>query len=165
MMQAKLTGGERMRRVLDRLPKQIEDDVEKAVLKGAHEIAAAQKLLVPVSEGADGGKLRDSIVVTPAGQTTPPFSQPGGSYVVGPLSARITAGNSEVRYAHLVEYGTAPGARVYKKGPRAGTVMNHPGTGPEPFFWPGYRLNRRRVVSRIKREVGKAIRKAAGFAR
>lgn len=143
MMQGKVTGGARIRAVLDALPKQIEDDVEAAVLKGAHEVAAAQRLLTPVDTGA----LRDSIHVTPAGQSTPAYSQPGGASVVGPLAARITAGNTDVRYAHLVEYGTGGDSP----------------TTPQPFFWPGYRLTRRRVVSRIKREIGKAIRKAAGF--
>lgn len=146
MMDAKITGGARIKRLMDQLPKEIVDDVERAVLKGAREVADAQRLLVPV----DTGDLRDSIHVTPAGQTSPAYSQPGGAEVVGPLSARVTAGNSDVRYAHLVEYGT---------GPRDG----HPGTPAQPFFWPGYRLSRQRVTSRIKREISKAIRRASGL--
>lgn len=145
MMQSRLTGGARVRKMLDALPKHIEDDVEAAVLKGAHEVAAAQRLLVPVDTGA----LRDSIHVTPAGQTTPAYSQPGGASVVGPLAARITAGNSDVRYAHLVEYGTGGDSP----------------TTPQPYFWPGYRLIRRRVTSRIKREIGKAVRRSVGLSR
>lgn len=143
MMNAKVRGGAKLRRMLDDLPKQIEDDVEKAVLKGAHEVADAQRLLVPV----DTGDLRGSIDVTAAGQRTPPHSQPGDSEVVGPLAAKVTAGNSGVRYAHLVEYGT---------GGSSPTVA-------QPFFWPGYRLTRRRVTSRIKREIAKAIRRASGL--
>lgn len=132
-----------MEALLDDLPDKIRDDVEKAVLKGAHEIADAQRLLAPV----DSGALRDSIAVTPPGQRTPSYSQPGGARVAGALEAVVTAGNSDVRYAHLVEYGTGGDSP----------------TAAQPFFWPGYRLRRDRVKARIKRETSKAIRKAAGL--
>ena len=53
----------------------------------------------------------------------------------------ITAGNSDVRYPHLQEYGTS----------------HHPA---QPFFWPGFRLARKRAENRIKRVLAKAIREA-----
>lgn len=143
MMSVKVGGTRKLERMLDKLPQRIEDDIQKAVTKGAHEIADAQRLLVPVDTGA----LRDSIAVTPPGKRTPSYSQPGGARVVGRLEAVVTAGNSDVRYAHLVEYGTGGDSP----------------TAAQPFFWPGYRLQRTRVASRIKRETSKAIRKAAGL--
>ena len=100
------------------------------------------------------GRLRRSIVATYAGQSTPPHSQPGGGQVVPPLSVMVTAGNDEVRYAHLVEYGTAPHPN---EGMFAGT--EHPGAAPHPFFWPPYRALRKRMKSRVTREARKAIRK------
>lgn len=87
----------------------------------------------------DTGALIDSIEVTPSGSATPPYSQPGGSKVVPENAAMITAGNHAVRYPHLVEYGTV-------KAPA------------QPFFWPAVRLNKRRVLSAIKREISKTVR-------
>lgn len=85
------------------------------------------------------GDLKESIAVTLPRQTTPPYSQPGGSTLAGPLEVLVTAGNSEVRYPHLVEYGTASAPA-------------------QPFFWPAYRLSRKRIASRIKRAISKAVK-------
>jgi HK97 gp10 family phage protein len=111
--------------------------VQPALVKGAEEIAAIQRGLAP----RDEGDLIDSIEVTGPGQNTPPYSQPGGSTVVSENMAAITVGNTDVRYPHLQEFGTT----------------NHPA---QPFFWPGFRLGRKRALNRIKRAVGKAIREA-----
>lgn len=125
--------------------------VVPALEKSADEIAAVMQATAPV----DDGDLRDSIKVTGPGLSTPPYSQPGGSMVVPELTVAITAGNSEVRHAHLVEHGTAPHANG---GALGGT--QHPGTAPQPFFWPSFRLVRKRALARIKRAVGKAVREA-----
>ena len=53
----------------------------------------------------------------------------------------ITAGNSDVRYPHLQEYGTT----------------FHPA---QPFFFPAYRLHKKKVLAAIKRGIGKAIKEA-----
>lgn len=111
--------------------------VQPALVKGAEEIAAIQRGLAP----RDEGDLIDSIEVTGPGQNTPPYSQPGGSMIVPENMAAITVGNTDVRYPHLQEFGTT----------------NHPA---QPFFWPGFRLGRKRALNRIKRAVGKAIREA-----
>lgn len=140
MMSAKVNGAKKLAATLDGLPKQIEDDIEKSVMKGAEEIAAAARLMAPV----DTGELRDSIAVTGPGKRTPAHSTPGGAKVTGRLEAVVTAGNSDVRYAHLVEYGTQD-------------------TDAQPFFWPAYRNKRDRVKRRIKRETSKAIKKASGL--
>ena len=85
----------------------------------------------------DTGALRDSIAVTLPGESTPPYSQPGGSRVAGPTEVIVTAGNSDVRYPHLVEYGTSH-------------------SEAQPFFWPVFRL----LKTRFKRRDSRAIRKA-----
>ena len=69
---------------------------------------------------------------------------------------RISAGNTFVRYAHLVEFGTAPHAQG---GKFAGTM--HPGTPAKPFFYPMYRLGKKRAKSRITRGVNRAAKKVA----
>lgn len=119
------------------VPKAAREAVVPALLKGAGEIADVQRALAPVDTGA----LRDSIVVTGPLQQTPPYSQPGGSMVVPENAAVITAGGTEVRYPHLVEFGT--------------TVAP-----AQPFFWPGFRFTRKRAMDRMKRAIAKAIREA-----
>lgn len=111
--------------------------VVPALEKSAEEIAALQRSLAPV----DDGDLKASITVTGLGQATPPYSQPGGSMVVPENAAAITVGNSDVRYSHLQEFGT----------------RNHVA---QPFFWPGFRMGRKRALNRIKRAIGKAIKEA-----
>lgn len=108
-----------------------------ALLQGGYEIAEAIEALAP----EDTGDLKGSIAVTPAGRSTPPYSQPGGSLIVPENQVAITAGNSDVRYSHLQEYGT----------------LSQPA---QPFFWPGFRLARKRAENRIKRVLAKSIREA-----
>ncbi|RCS25839.1 HK97 gp10 family phage protein [Phyllobacterium salinisoli] len=122
------------RRMLD-LPKSIREAASRATLEGAEELAASIRNLAPV----DSGALRDSIVVTPGGQTTPPYSQPGGSQVVSENAAVVTVGNTDARYPHLVEYGTKD-------------------TTAQPFFWPAVRSKRKRLAARIKRQITKAAK-------
>ena len=52
----------------------------------------------------------------------------------------VTVGNKEVRYPHLVEYGTND-------------------TQAQPFFWPAVRANKKQTLNRIKREIRKVISK------
>ena len=120
---------------LERIPKAAVAAVQPALLKSGQELVARMKQLAPV----DTGDLRDSIALTPAGQSTPPYSQPGGSQLVPENAVMITAGNTDVRYPHLVEYGTT-------KAPA------------KPFFWPAYRLSKKRITNRVKRAVRKAVR-------
>lgn len=119
------------------LPEAVRKAVQPALVQGAQEIAALQRAAAEASR--DTGDLIDSIAVTGPGQTTPPYSQPGGSKTVGELEAVVTAGNSKVRYAHLVEHGTSK-------------------TEAQPFFWPGFRLGRKRATARIKRAISKAVK-------
>jgi len=126
---------ERLKRRLQAIPKATIAAVTPALRKAADQMADTMRQLAPV----DTGDLKDSIAVTPAGQSTPPYSQPGGSMVVPPNAVAITAGNTDVRYPHLVEYGTSK-------------------TPPHPFFWPAFRLHRKKAASAIKRAVSKAVR-------
>jgi HK97 gp10 family phage protein len=128
---------EKLRRRLAAIPKSVKRTVEPALASAGRDLSARMQLLAPV----DSGELRDSIAVTLPGQSTPPYSQPGGSRVAGELEVLVTVGNEEVRYPHLVEYGTADVAA-------------------QPFFWPAFRLSRKRLTSRIKRAIRKAVKDA-----
>jgi HK97 gp10 family phage protein len=125
----------RLQARMDAIPKAVKEAVQPALQKSGQELVARMRSLAPVDEG----DLRDSITYTPAGQTTPPHSQPGGSQVVPENAVMVTAGNADVRYAHLVEYGTL-------KAPA------------QPYFWPAFRLSHTRITNRIKRAVSKAVR-------
>jgi HK97 gp10 family phage protein len=131
---AQLTG---LQRRLAAIPKSVRAAVQPTLQKSGQELVDTMKALAEPSR--DTGDLIDSLVMTPGGESTPPYSQPGGSFVVPENAVAVTAGNSNVRYPHLVEYGTTKAKA-------------------QPFFWPAYRLLRKRLGSRIKRSIGKAVR-------
>lgn len=126
---------ERLLKRLEAIPKEVRTAVQPALIKSAEELQARMRALAPFESGA----LRDSIAVTPPGQSTPPYSQPGGSRVAKENEVLVTVGNSKVRYPHLVEYGTTHAPA-------------------QPFFWPAYRLTRERIKRRIKRSISKAVK-------
>ena len=109
--------------------------VQPALIKSGDELVARMQTLAPVRSGA----LKASIEATYPGQATPAYSQPGGSRVAKENEVLVTAGNAEVRYPHLVEYGTSH-------------------SPAKPFFWPAYRLTKQRIKNRLKRAVSKAVR-------
>lgn len=128
-------GLSRLQKRLNAIPKKVREAVKPALIKSAQELANDMQRLAPV----DNGDLRDSIVATGPGESTPAYSQPGGSRTAAENEALVTAGNSEVRYPHLVEYGTTK-------------------TPAQAFFWPAVRLNRKRIQGRIKRAISKAVK-------
>lgn len=133
----------RLRKRLAAIPKAVKQAVVPALMTSGNELADRMRALAP----EDTGALKESIAVTPPGGTTPPYSQPGGSQTAGETQVLVTAGNTDVRYPHLVEYGHANG-------------LNGRMVPPHPFFWPAYRLSKKRIVGRIKRAVRKAVREA-----
>lgn len=129
----------RFNKRMEAIPKAVREAVKPALLKSGDELAGAMKALAERSR--DTGDLIDSIAVTGPGERTPPYSQPGGSKIVPENAVAVTAGNEEVRYPHLVEHGTDRAAA-------------------QPFFWPAFRLYRRRITRRITRAISKAVREA-----
>jgi HK97 gp10 family phage protein len=127
----------RLKKRFAAIPKVVKQAVVPALMTSGNELADRMRALAP----EDTGVLKGSIAVTPPGGTTPPYSQPGGSQTAGETQVLVTAGNTDVRYPHLVEYGTAEAKA-------------------QPYFWPAYRLSKKRIVGRIKRAVRKAVREA-----
>lgn len=121
---------------MERVKQAAKEAAMKQLVRGAHEVAAVQKQLAP----KDTGDLADSIAVTEPGQLTPPYSQPGGSTVAGENQVIVTAGNSDVRYPHLVEHGTSE-------------------TEAQPFFFPGYRLLKGKVTRSTASAFGRTARR------
>lgn len=132
-------GIERLKARLEAIPGEVRAAVQPALGKQAVQMAETMRTLAPVMTG----RLKGSIVVTPGGQQTPAYSQPGGSMVVAANQVAITVGNTAVRYPHLVEYGTT----------RAHAI---------PFFWPAVRLHGKKARKAIKAAVGRAVRKNWG---
>lgn len=123
------------------VPKAARAAVQPVLMKQAEAMADTMRNLAPDDPATDAPDLKSSIAVTGPGESTPPYSQPGGAAVVPENAVAITAGNSDVRYPHLQEYGTSKH--------RA-----------QPFFWPAFRLHRKKALAAIKRGIGKAIREA-----
>lgn len=137
---------------LKRLPPAAEKRIKEAMEKGAGEIVAMMKSLAPV----DQGDLRDSIGWTWGDK--PKYSQALAKVksADGRLAITIYAGNSKVRYAHLVEFGAAPHI--------AGGMFEgakHPGAPAQPFFFVSFRALRRRTKSRITRAITKSAKEVA----
>lgn len=128
---------DRLERHLDAIPRAVKAAVVPALTKSGQDLATMQRVLAP----RDSGDLQNSIAVTLPGGTTPPYSQPGGSRTAKENEVLVTVGNSDVRYPHLVEYGTATAAA-------------------QPYFWPAYRLLKKKMASRIKRAIAKAVKEA-----
>lgn len=116
------------------LPVLVREELGRGAVEAAEEVAETIRQLAPVDEG----DLRASVVVTGPGQSTPAHSYPGGSLLVPDNGAAVTAGNSDVRYPHLVEFGTVD-------------------TPAQPFFGPGYRLSKTAAAKKIKAAIKRAV--------
>ncbi len=136
-------GISRLKARLKAIPDAVKAAASVATLKQANAIADTMRRLAPDDPATSAPDLKSSITVTGPGSATPGYSQPGGAMVVPENAVAITAGNSAVRYPHLVEYGTA-------KAPA------------QPFFWPAFRLHQRKATAAIKRGVSTAVRKNWG---
>ncbi len=128
-------GISRIQQRLAMIPKNVRASLQPELIKNGNDLALMARILAP----RDSGALQDSVAVTPGGTSTPPYSAPGGRVIVPELAVAVTAGNKDVRYAHLVEHGTTEAAA-------------------QPFFWPAFRLMRKKISGRIKRAASKAVK-------
>lgn len=150
---AKFTRREALLKKMAAMPPAVRSAIKQALAQSADELTDQMRRFAPV----DSGKLRESITQTWGGGKVRYSSLSSANGGDPDLTVVISAGNSAVRYAHLVEFGTAP---HLNGGLFAGS--RHPGTAPQPFFFPVFRANRRRIKSRISRATTKAVREVAG---
>lgn len=129
----------RLKRRLAAIPAEVKGAALTSTVRQAEAMAATMRQLAPEDEG----DLKESIAVTPGGEQTPAYSQPGGQMTVPENAAAVTVGNTDVRYPHLIEHGT--------------TKMQ-----AQPFFWPAVRLHREKAQQAIKRGVARAVKKNWG---
>lgn len=116
---------------LEAIPEQLRIELLVILRKNAEELAAGIRQLAEQSR--DTGALIESVTITPPNSRTPAYSL-GGGRVTGPIEFVVSVGDQEVRYAHLVEYGTAKAEA-------------------QPFFWPAVRALQRRMDNRLKRQI------------
>jgi HK97 gp10 family phage protein len=137
--------------------------------KSAAEMVGTAKSFAPVKSGA----LRDSVAYT-FGEYRPANSNVrgvtgGGSKLNDPdLTVTIHAGDADAYYAAFVEFGTtshkieakaAPALHLY--GGDYVESVNHPGASARPFFFPAWRLVKKKVKGRVSRATTRAAKKVA----
>ena len=126
------------------IPSRVQKRTQEAMEKGATELVAMMKSLAPV----DDGDLRDSIGWTWG-------EAPAGSFTLG------TVGGRDYETMRITIYAGGKNSRgndvFWARWQEFGTV-NHP---PSPFFFVSWRTLRRRVKSRVTREIKKGIKEGA----
>lgn len=148
---------ERLLRKLRALPPAVRKRMREAIVAGAEQVVAAQKRLAPRKTGALAASIDYSMgSYTPANPNVRGVTSGGGAGDPD-LTAVIHAGDAKAFYAKWVEFGTSPHEN---KGLYAGS--EHPGSRPTPFFYPGYRAQKRSVKARISRAMRKGIKEATG---
>ncbi len=166
---SKVQGRDRLLQKLAAIPQYMRADISRAIDAGAADIVATQKRLAPKKSGA----LANSIKAVKGGYTPENSNVRGvsasGSLGDPELTVTIVAGDAKAWYARLVEFGTAP----HKiRATRPGGLLNvsgrlikevsHPGGDAKPFFYPGFRANKKRVRARISRAISRTVKKYAG---
>lgn len=149
-----IEGLDRLRNKLTkRIPQAVEKRVREAMEQSANEVVSAMRALAPV----DQGDLRDSIGWTwgdaPAGSISLARSSTKTS---DGLRITIYAGGGDAYYARFVEFGT----REHIAGGKfAGATI--PAIPAQPFFYPGWRLMKKRVKGRVSRNIKKALKEGS----
>lgn len=135
-MAIKVTGRQRLRKVLNKLPKTAKAELQQAMNEGGEKIVARQKSLVSVKSGT----LRDSIHYVP-------FSKGGIGVVIRAGGAATT---KPVRQGQSATYDYAMAQELGTQEMLA-----------QPFFYTGYRYSK----TAVKRRASKAVRKAVEAAK
>ncbi|SMQ65874.1 phage protein, HK97 gp10 family [Devosia lucknowensis] len=134
-MAGKIQGLDRLKKKLRRMPEQAKVEIKKALNLSADEMVDMAKGLAPFEDGA----LKNSI------------QKEGGRHELAiDVVAGGTATTREVRDGAGVEYD-------YALAQEFGTSNMK----PTPFFFPAYRVVRKRIKSRVSRATTKAAKTAA----
>ena len=134
-----LKGAAALEKRLLAIPREVLTDLRPALLKGAADIADAMEQLAPENTG----DLVNTITVTGPGGTTPAYASGGGSVTLAENVAAVTIGSPEVRYAHILEWGSVK-------------------MEAKPFILPAFRLKKAKVLRRIQSAITKAIKNNGG---
>lgn len=130
---AKVTGREKLRAKLAKLPVRVREQMRRDIETSANELVSLQRRLAPFKTG----ELRDSIKWK--------WEAVGEEAAGTEIAAKVFSDDFKARF---VEFGTAPHGE-------------HPGTRARPFFFPAYRALRKKIKSRISRGTSKALKQVA----
>ncbi|MGO1079959.1 HK97-gp10 family putative phage morphogenesis protein [Inquilinus sp. CA228] len=157
---AKIQNLDRLKRRMKRLRDGPKQAMSGAIQENAEELSGAVRRVTP--KGATGELARS---VGWSWGNPPQYhrvavmgsnrNEAAGILGAEKLAATVHVGNDKAWYARLVEFGTRPHAN---KGLFEGTM--HPGTSPNPFFFPTYRLFKKRMLARFGRAMRKSIKTA-----
>lgn len=138
----KILGRRKLERRLAAMPEAVRVEIRAAMEQSANEIVELMRRMVPIGETR---QLHDSIGWTwgeaPKGALVIARTRKSMAAKAG-LSLTIYAGGGAAYYARFVEFGTL-------------RMM------AQPFFFPSWRLGRKRVRSRVTRATNRAARKVA----
>lgn len=129
-------GISRLRQRLNAIPQAVKEAIQPALQKSADEIVAAMQHLAPEDEG----DLKGSIRHEPGEHELQLKIKAGGEATTKPVRQGSTA---TYDYAMAAEFGTTKAAA-------------------QPFFFPAYRLNKKKAQRRIKRAISSAVKKHWG---
>jgi HK97 gp10 family phage protein len=132
----RVQGLDKLNRKLRDMPEATQAAIRKSFEGGAQEMVDMARRLAPIKTGALQRSIDWNYGAAPKG------SFGVGSRSTAPDSITIHAGDKDAFYARWVEFGTV--ARP-----------------ASPFFFPAYRSLKKRMVSRNKREINKAVKKVA----
>lgn len=151
MARVTVRGSKQLNDKLKALRQKTQGKVRAALGEAATEMVAMMKRQVPDGPGTGERDLGNSIKWRFGAE------EGGGSDAVTGKSAStrvtITAGDEHNIEARWVEFGTAPHPQG---GSRPGT--DHPGTSPQPFFFPSYRALRKRAKAMVAKSIREAVR-------
>lgn len=127
------------RKLTQAIPQRAKEVTRQAMEKSAEEIVKMMKQLVPKGET---GRLAESIGWTYGDAPEGTMAIMSGDAGDGGIKITIYAGGGEAYYARFVEFGTQ-------------------NMSAQPFFYPAYRMNRRRAKNRIRRAIRKGVKEAS----
>jgi HK97 gp10 family phage protein len=145
-MAVKMQGRESLIKKLHALPYSVQAAMRTAVPVAADDLAAMQQRLVAVNKGA----LRQSIRTEKADDLRTLVIAGGTAATRREIRKGSGVFTDE---AILVEFGVKP----HRLGGKFKGAM-HKGTPARPFFFPAYRAMKKRIKSKISRDVNKAIK-------
>ncbi|MFC3163061.1 HK97-gp10 family putative phage morphogenesis protein [Ciceribacter thiooxidans] len=146
-------GLDRLHRKLTRtIPERVLARVREAMEQAAEEAVDVIRSLAP----EDSGALKDSIGWTWGDAPKGSIALLTSKRTAGGMRITIYAGGGDAFYARFVEFGTSPHVN---KGKFAGT--QNPGMAAQPFFFPGWRMVRRKAKRRMTGAIRKAIKEGA----
>ncbi|MCO7736447.1 HK97 gp10 family phage protein [Brucella intermedia] len=146
-MASKWHASKAFKKRLAKLPASVLKKTNEAIKKNAEEWVDWAQKMAP-EDPKDGIHLRPSI--------RHEETETGGQIVrAGGEATRVKQinGTGTFDYAIGVEFGTSP----HIAGGKFKGAM-HPGTSAQPFFWPSYRMLRKRMSSRRRRALNQSVK-------